>query len=60
MPALLLFAFGFRFQSDLNKPVLFVPLDCKAIPLLWLVSGLLLDLGTPVPCIVLGEIIVQP
>ena len=56
MPAFLLFAFGFRFQSDLNKPVLFVPLDCKAIPLLWLVSALLHDLGTPVPCIVLGEI----
>ena len=33
MPAFLLFAFGFRFQSDLNKPVLFVPLDIKLIQL---------------------------
>ena len=56
IPGIRFLRFGFQFQSDLNKPVLFVPLDCKAIPLLWLVSGLLLDLGTPVPCIVLGEI----
>ena len=58
MPGLLLFAFGFQTQYDLNKPVLFVPLDIKLIQLVIVVLFAAIDLGTVQPCIVLGEIIV--
>ena len=47
MPGILLFAFGFQTQYDLNKPVLFVPLDIKAVWLFIVVLVAAIEMEKP-------------